>query len=217
MQLRKRVLIADDHSMILNGLVRLLEPKYEVIGQASNGRALVAAAKTLGPDVVVLDIAMPELNGIEAARQLAEHNSRLRIVVFTQQLEKSFLKFAFNAGVHGFVAKQASSKELLDALNRVLKGQYYVTGLIDERHAELLARHDPRVNPAELFGSKLTARQREVLQLIAEGKSAKEIGTSLGISSKTAEFHRGSIMDELGLRTTAELTRYAISVGIVTL
>ena len=198
-------------------MATLLEPKYEVVGRVSNGRELITAAKQLCPDVVVLDIAMPELNGIEAARLLADHDPKVRIVFLSQQLEESFLKFAFSAGGHGFVAKQASSDELLDALQTVLKGQYYVTAQVDGKTAALLAKRDLKLNPAGLFGSRLTGRQREVLQLIAEGKAAKEIGVALGISTKTAEFHRSAIMDELGLRTTAELTRYALSVGIVTL
>jgi DNA-binding NarL/FixJ family response regulator len=214
---RKRVLIADDHGLILKGVANILEPAYELVGQATNGRELVAAAKKLRPDVVVLDIGMPELNGIEAARQLAEFDTRLRIIFLTQQLEGSFLKFAFGAGAHGFVAKQASSDELLEALSAVLRGHYFVTSLISGKPGELLARRDPKANPVELLGNKLSPRQREVLQLIAEGKSAKEIGAALTISTKTAEFHRGAIMDELGFRTTAELTRYALAVGIVTL
>ncbi len=214
---RKRILIADDHGLILTGVAKLLELQYDVVGQTSNGRDLVAQAKQLKPDLVVLDIAMPELNGIEAARQLIEQNLAIHVIFLTQQLEGSFLELAFLAGAHGFVAKQASSTELLDALETVLKGKYYVTSLVSGKQADLLKRRDPRVNPATLFGSKLTPRQREVLQLIAEGKSAKEIGSTLNISTKTAEFHRGAIMDELGLRTTAELTRYAISTGVVVL
>lgn len=214
---RKRILLADDHSLILTGVAKLLEETYAVVGQAADGRELVAEAMRLRPDVIILDIGMPELNGIEAARQLAEQGSTAKIVFLTQQLEASFLRFAFNAGAHGYVAKQASSAELLDAIRAVLNGQYYVTSLIVGKQAELLAQRDPRTNPASLFTNKLTPRQREVLQLIAEGKAAKEIATILKISTKTAEFHRGAIMDELGLRTTAELTRYAILTGIVTL
>lgn len=217
MPARKRVLLADDHNLILTGVVKLLEDTYAVVGQVADGRELVAEAKRLKPDVIVLDIGMPELNGIEAARQLADHGSTAKIVFLTQQLEASFLQFAFNAGAHGYVAKQASSAELLDAIRAVLNGQYYVTSLIVGKQAELLAKRDPRTNPASLFTDKLTPRQREVLQLIAEGKAAKEIAVALNISTKTAEFHRSTIMDELGLRTTAELTRYALSVGVATL
>lgn len=214
---RKRILLADDHSLILTGVTKLLEDNYDVVGQAADGRELVAQARRLSPDVIILDVGMPELNGIEAVHQLSEQGSTAKIIFLTQQLEASFLQFAFNAGAHGYVAKQASSAELLEAIKVVLNGQYYVTSLITGKQAELLAHRDPRKNPASLFTDKLTPRQREVLQLIAEGKTAKEIATVLGISTKTAEFHRGAIMDELGLRTTAEMTRYAIITGIVTL
>ena len=214
MPLRKRILIADDHSLILAAVVGLLEPTYEVVGRAANGRQLVALAKSLKSDAVVLDIGMPELNGVEAARQIAELEANVKIVFLTQQLESSFLQFAFTAGAHGYVAKQASSNELLLALKSVFRGEYFVTSLLSGKGAEKLALWNPRTNPVRLFGDRLTPRQREVLQLIAEGKSAKEIGVSLNITAKTAEFHRLAIMDELGLRTTAELTRYALATGI---
>jgi DNA-binding NarL/FixJ family response regulator len=185
------------------------------VGQASDGRELVAAAKRLNPDIAIVDIGMPELNGIEATRQLAGYDSALRIIILTQQLDRSFLKFAFSAGAHGFVAKQTSSDELLSALEMVLKGNFYVTPLVAGSLRASQATSNAQRSPAEMFAENLTSRQREVLQLIAEGKTAKEIAVALGISTKTAEFHRGAIMDELGLRTTAELTRYALSAGIV--
>lgn len=217
MPTRKRILIADDHSLIVTAVASLLEPAYEVVGRAKDGRELVAEAKRLKPDAVVLDIGMPELNGVEAARQIAEQDAKVKLVFLTQQLETSFVQFAFNAGAHGYVAKQTSSDELLTAMQAVFRGEYYVTSLFSGKGVEQLAFRSPRTNPASLFGNKLTPRQREVLQLIAEGKSAKGIGSALNISAKTAEFHRAAIMDELGLRTTADLTRYALSTGIANL
>lgn len=217
MPTRKRILVADDHSLIVRAVTGLLEPTFEVAGKAKDGRELVAEARRLKPDAVVLDIGMPELNGVEAARQISEQDARVKLVFLTQQLEMSFVQFAFNAGAHAYVAKQASSDELLQAMQSVFRGEYYVTSLLSGKGVEQLALRSPRTNPAELFGSSLTARQREVLQLIAEGKSAKEIGVALKISTKTAEFHRAAIMDELGLRTTADLTRYALSTGIANL
>lgn len=214
---RKRILIADDHSLIVAAVANLLEPTYEVVGRAKDGRELVAEAKRLTPDAVVLDIGMPELNGIEAARQIAEQGAGMKLVFLTQQLEMSFVQFAFNAGAHGYVAKQASADELLQAMQAVFRGEYYVTTLLTGKGVEQLALRSARTNPASLLGNSLTARQRQVLQLIAEGKSAKEIGSALNISAKTAEFHRAAIMDELGLRTTADLTRYALSTGIANL
>lgn len=217
MPTRKRILIADDHSLIVTAVASLLEPAYQVVGRAKDGRELVAEEKRLKPDAVVLDIGMPELNGVEAARQIAEQDAKVKLVFLTQQLETSFVQFAFNAGAHGYVAKQASSDELLNAVQAVFRGEYYVTSLLSGKGVEQLALRSPRTNPASLFGNSLTPRQREVLQLIAEGKSAKEIGVALNISAKTAEFHRAAIMDELGLRTTADLTRYALSTGIANL
>ena len=212
--MRRRVLIADDHEMIMAGVSKLLAPDFDIVGQVTNGRALVAEAKKLVPDVIVLDVAMPELNGIEAARQIARDLPHSRLIFLTQQLAASYLQAAFEAGASGYVAKQSASTELLEAINMALRGCYFITPLAVADNTELLLR-DPRTNPRSLIGGKLTSRQREVLQLVAEGKSAKEIAAVLGISVKTVDFHKGAIMDVLGLRSTAELTRYAISEGIV--
>jgi DNA-binding NarL/FixJ family response regulator len=164
--------------------------------------------------VVVLDIGMPEMNGIEAARRLNRSLPCCKMVFVTQQLDPAYVHAAFAAGARAYVAKQSASKELVEAIRRALRGYYYVTPLVGERAAEL-ATLDPRKNPAEFFGSALTPRQREVLQLVAEGKTTKEISSLLHISPKTVEFHRNSLMDELGVRNIAELTRYAISRGII--
>ena len=210
----KRLLLADDHGLMLEGLTRLLAGEFEIIGTAPDGRTLVNEAQRLLPDVVVLDIAMPELNGIEAARQLSKALPKCKIVFVTQQLDPAYVHAAFRAGAKAYVAKQSASRELVDAIRRALRDHYYVTPMVGEKAAEL-AELDPRRNPSELFGGSLTPRQREVLQLVAEGKTAKEISAALHISPKTVEFHRNSLMDELGVRTTAELTRYAVSRGIV--
>jgi DNA-binding NarL/FixJ family response regulator len=179
-----------------------------------DGRHLVSEAERLQPDVIVVDIGMPELNGIEATRQLARSVPTAKVVMITQQLDPAYVHAAFTAGARGYVAKQSASTELVDAIRCALRGHYFVTPLVGKSAAELVAMN-PGKNPSELFGSTLTARQREVLQLVAEGKSTKEISAALHISPKTVEFHRNSLMDELGVRTTAELTRYAISRGIV--
>lgn len=212
--MRKRLLLADDHALMLEGLVSLLESEFEIVATATNGRVALAEAERLKPDIVVLDIGMPELNGIEAARHLARTVPTARIVFVTQQLDPAYVHAAFTAGARAYVAKQSAAKELLTAVRLAADNRYYVTPLVNAEAAEL-ASADRSRNPADIFGSRLTPRQREVLQLIAEGKSSKEISAALNISTKTVEFHRNSLMDELGLRTIAELTRYAVSRGIV--
>ena len=210
----KRLLLADDHGLMLEGLTRLLAGEFEIVGTAPDGRTLVSQAERLQPDVVVLDIGMPELNGIEAARRVNKALPGCKIVFVTQQLDPAYVNAAFNAGAKAYVAKQSASKELVQAIRMALRDHYYVTPLVGGKAAELAALN-PSKNPSEFFGSTLTSRQREVLQLVAEGKTTKEISALLHISPKTVEFHRNSLMDELGMRTTAELTRYAISRGIV--
>jgi len=210
---KARLLIADDHPLILEGLRRILEPRFEVVGAAGDGRALVAAAERLKPDIVLLDIAMPLLNGIEAARQIHEFLPRTKIVVISQQADRHYVQAAFRAGASAYVIKQSAAADLLAALDEVQEGRFYVSDTVSKGMPEALLCATR--NPADLFGAELTPRQREVLQLIAEGKSAKEIADLLKISPKTVEFHKASIMDELGLRTTAELTRYAVAAGIV--
>lgn len=212
--MRKRILIADDHVLMLEGLKHLLAGEFEIAGVVSNGRAVVEAAEQLNPDLIMLDVGMPELNGIEAARILAKTVPAAKIIFVTQQLAPSYLQAAFAAGAKAYVAKQSAASELITAIHTAMRGQFYVTPLAGGE-ASRISTLNPRRNPVDMFGTKLTPRQREVLQLVAEGKSTKEISTALHISTKTVEFHRSSLMDELGLRTIAELTRYAVSQGMV--
>lgn len=211
--MRKTLLLADDHSLMLEGLTRLLAEDYEILGTASNGRELLSETLRLRPDVVVLDVGMPEMNGIEAARQIIKDLPQTKLVFVTQQLNQNYVHAAFQAGASGYVAKQQASSELKAAIRMALQGRYYVTPLIPLADRGLL--RDPMKNPASLFGGQLTQRQREVLQLVTEGKAMKEISIALKISVKTVEFHKSSLMNELGLRTTAELVRYALEQGIV--
>ena len=210
----KRILLADDHALMLEGLTHLLAHEFEIVGTAINGRALLEEAERLQPDVIVLDVGMPEMNGIEAARLLTKSLPSAKLVFVTQQLDPAYVHAAFSAGAKGYVAKQSAATELVRAIRLALQDRYYVTPLV-EKKAGQITELDSRTNPAEMFGSELTPRQREVLQLVAEGKSTKEISAALNISTKTVEFHRNSLMDELGVRTTAELTRYAMSRGII--
>lgn len=211
----KRIVIADDHGMVLEGLSSMLGRDYEVAGTAQDGRELVEKAQRLKPDVIVLDVSMPRLNGIEACRQLQAAGCAAKVVFVTQQLDPIYIRAAFDAGAMAYVAKQSASSELREALRQALLGRYYVTPLVTPKVETASSTTSSRTNPAEMFCAQLTGRQREVLQLIAEGKTSKEIGSALNISVKTVEFHRSAVMDQLGLRTTAELTRYAFVHGII--
>ena len=211
----KRLLIADDHELMLAGVMQILSPEFEIVGVASTGRALVSEALRLVPDLIVLDIGMPELNGIEATRQVITALPATRIIVLTQQLSSTHVLATFRAGARGYVAKQSAATELTNAVQAVLTDRYYLTSLAVPKELKRSVGGAMSRNPAELFGDPLTPRQREVLELIAQGKQAKEIASALNISVKTVDFHKGSLMDELGLRTTAELTRYAVANGFI--
>jgi DNA-binding NarL/FixJ family response regulator len=201
---RARVLLADDHSLVAAGLSKLLETDHELLGTVGDGRALVASAKASNPDVVLADISMPILNGLEAARQIRASLPSCKIIFLTVHSDSVYVKEAFRAGASGYVLKRSAASELSVAIQEVLNNNRYLTPLINRSALEgLLDSHE---NHAQL----LSSRQREVLQLVAEGHSAKEIGTILNISSKTVEFHKGSIMKKLDLHSTAELTRYAL-------
>lgn len=210
--MRPRVLIAEDHQLVLEGLARIIEGQCELIGTASNGRELISRADELKPDIILLDIAMPLLNGIEAARQIKLKHPNTKIIFVTMQLNRDYVREAFQAGGSGYVLKQAAGSELMSAINEVQQGRFFVAPAVSGR---LLGHPVPTgENPAKLF-STLTGRQREVLQLVAEGKSAKEIAGLLFISVKTVEFHKKNLMEELNLHSTAELVRYAVENGWV--
>ncbi len=205
------LVIGDDHTLFLDALCKLLADQYDLVGTASNGRDLIALVAHKKPDLVLLDISMPVLNGIEAMRQCKKSTPDTQFVIVTQQANREYVAAAFQAGAKGYVLKSSGLSELSTAMHNALTGQYYVTPLVSVELANLL---DPRQSPAKLFEVHLTSRKREVLQLVAEGRSVKEIAFILAISSKTVEFHKATLMNQLGLRTTAELTRYAIEKGI---
>jgi DNA-binding NarL/FixJ family response regulator len=210
---KPRILIADDHALVAEGLKGLLAESYEIVGISPNGRSLLADAAMLKPDVIVLDIGMPELNGIDAAVQLGKILPSAKLVFVTQQIDIQYLRAAFRAGGIGYVAKQSATRELLIAIKKALSGEVYVTPLLKDSLPDLSLK-DLRQS-SDVFAKDLTPRQREVLQLVAEGKTIKEISAALQISPKTVEFHKNALMNEIGLRTTAELTRYAISRGLI--
>jgi DNA-binding NarL/FixJ family response regulator len=208
---KPRVLLADDHTVVAEGLRGLLEPHFEVVGIVADGRELLAAARALDPDVVVLDISMPSLNGIDAARQMRSANSRAKVVFLTMHREVAYAARALEAGASGFVLKHSASSELVTAVQEALQGRKYITPQIAGDLLESLRRGTPA--GAEAL-KELTPRQRDVLQLVAEGRSAKEIAALLRISRRTAEFHKARLMDTLGVQSTAELVQYAIRTGV---
>jgi DNA-binding NarL/FixJ family response regulator len=208
---RPRVLLADDHRVVSEGLKRLLEDDFELVGVVEDGRALVAAAKKLKPDVIVADITMPHLNGIDAMAQLKKDNVHTKVVFLTMHQDPAYARRALEAGAVGFVVKHSASDELVMAVKAALKGQTFITPALA---SEVLrqAQQGPRESddPARL----LTPRQREILQLLAEGRSAKEIAATLAISPRTVEFHKYQMMETHGLHGTAELIHFAIKHGI---
>jgi DNA-binding NarL/FixJ family response regulator len=210
---KPRVLLADDHCVVAEGLRGLLEPHFEVVGIVSDGRELLAAAKTLDPDVVVLDISMPSLNGIDAARQMRAASSRAKVVFLTMHREVTYAARAIEAGASGFVLKHSAPSELVTAIQEALKGRKYITPQIAGDLLESLRRGTPAGDEAL---TELTPRQRDVLQLVAEGRSAKEIAALLRISRRTAEFHKARLMHTLGVQSTAELIQFAIRTGVTT-
>ena len=206
---RVRVIIADDHPLVAEGIARVISPFHDIVGIAPDGRVLLEEVARLKPDVVFLDISMPGINGIQAAVKLSSQYPRLKIIFVTQQLDLSYVKAAYRAGARGYVCKQSASNEILTAIQHVLAGRVFTTPLLAKELS--LSPEEFARDAQKVFADPLTERQREVLQLISEGKTTREMSEALGISPKTVEFHKNSLMNELGLRTTAELTRYAIA------
>jgi DNA-binding NarL/FixJ family response regulator len=207
-----RVGIAEDHQLVIDGIRKVIEGECEVVGTATTGREAITLATDQSPDLMLMDIALPQLNGLDATRQIKRLNPKVRIIFVTVQMNRDYVREAFEAGASGYVVKQATSAELLNAIREVSSGRFFLSPLIAERF--LVKKISPEVNPMKLFTS-LTPRQREVLQLVAEGKSAKEIASTLYISVKTVEFHKKHLMEELNLKTSAELIRYAVEQGFV--
>ena len=209
---RPRVLVADDHQIVTGGLRVLLEPKFDLVGIVENGRDLLEAAARLRPDVIVADISMPLLNGIEAIRQLKKAGEPAPVVLLTMHLEATYAARAFDAGASGYVLKHAAPSELITAIEEALKGRTYITPMIAKDLVQAYRDGAPKqLDPAR----RLTPRQLEVLQLLAEGHSAKEMASILKISPRTVEFHKYKMMEKLDIRTTAELVQYAMKHGLV--
>lgn len=206
------VLVADDHVIVGQGLLALLREDFEVVGLARDGHELVQLAKETKPDVIITDISMPSLNGMDAVRQLRNHEIAAKVIVLTQHKDPQIAVEAFRAGASGFLVKQAAGEELVTAIREVLQGRAYLTTLIAKDLITVLL--DAQGKPGE-GKSRLTPRQREILQLYAEGKTAKEVASSLNISVRTAEGHKYEIMEAIGVKTTAELVQHAIRLGLV--
>src|SRR5271154_5529605 len=208
---RMRVLLADDHRLLADALKSILEPKYEVVGTVGDGRALLEAAEKLRPDVIVVDIAMPKLNGLDAAQNLKQKMPGVKLVFMTMNEDPYLVGEAFRVGGSAFLLKQAAAFELTDAIEVVLKGGTYVSPQASKGLSEILLR-DPK---AREHTPEPTARQREVIQLLAEGRTMKEIADVLCITARTVAAHKYSAMEMLQLKTSADLVQYAIRQWII--
>lgn len=207
---RTKILLADDHTLFCNLLRQLLEPEYEVVGSVSDGRELLEAAETLRPDVVLVDISMPSLNGLDAGRRLKEKNPKVKLIYVTMNNDVEYAREALQAGASAFLLKNSQSSELLKAIRDALRGLSYVAPEIRQAMREIFIRDPKAVDRPH----HLTDRQKEVLQMLAEGRSLKEISSSLHISYRTVRFHKVRIMDELGTSKNADLVKYAIKHGM---
>jgi DNA-binding NarL/FixJ family response regulator len=206
-----RVLLADDHALFCSGLRTILEPTYEVIGSVGDGRELLASASTLAPDVALIDIGMPFLNGLDAGRRLKQQMPRIKIIYLTMNSNAALANEAFRSGASGYVLKNAQPSELLQAIRDALQGCSYVSARVKAEMEERFVR-DP--NWAQ-HSEHLTDRQREVLQMLAEGHSMKEVALSFNITRRTVHFHKSRIKEELGIKTDAELVQYAIKNALI--
>lgn len=209
---KPRVLLADDHRIVAEGLKSILADEFELAGIVEDGLALVKAARELRPDVIVADISMPQLNGIDALVQLKEHDPGVRVVFLTMHRNVAYARRALDAGAAGFVLKHSASAELVLAVRAALQGRTYVTP--DLARELMSAPRQSRDLPLDPVAA-LTPRQREILQLIAEGKSAKEIAAVLGLSARTVEDHKYRLMESLGIENSAELIHFAFKHGLV--
>jgi DNA-binding NarL/FixJ family response regulator len=200
-----RVLIADDHRLVAETCKNTLEPEFEVVGIATDGRALVEAAFSLKPDIVLLDIGMPQLNGLDAGEKIKAKMPKVKLVFLTMNLGADIAAEAFRRGASAYVLKQSAAEELLTALRKVLRGESYLSPLITRETITQLLRR-----PNERSEKRITSRQSEILQLLAEGKSMKEAAAILNLKPGTIAFHKYRMMQNLGIRTNAELLEYAI-------
>jgi DNA-binding NarL/FixJ family response regulator len=210
---KPRILLADDHAIVVEGLQRLLAPEFDLVGVSTTGLEMVEASARLRPHLIVADVSMPILNGIDALRRMRRQGDLTRVIFLTMHPDVTSATRALEAGASGYVLKHSASDELITAIREALAGRTFVSpALRSPAVEERLVR-----GQGATTGIELTPRQREVLQLLAHGKSAKEIGAILGMSPRTAESHKYKMMDDLGLATTAELVHYAVRHGLVSI
>ena len=209
---RSRILIADDHTLVADLCRNLLESEFEIVGTVSNGRAMVRVAIELKPDVIVVDIAMPVLNGLDAGQQVKELFPGVKLIFLTMNTDIELAAEAFRRGASGYLLKTCAAKEMLTAVREVLQGRSYMSRTICKDEVNYLRRKEKKLIEED---ERLTERQREVLQLLAEGKVMKEIGGILNMTPRTVAFHKYRMMEALGARSNAELVRYAVRHHIV--
>ena len=215
--MKPKVIVADDHRLVAEGIVKILEKAYSVVATPADGRSFIEAVEKFRPDLTVVDISLPLLNGLDACRHVKKSCPEVKIIILTMHAEQHFVNEAFRVGVGGYVLKTSVADELLFAVNEVLQGRMYISpvvtqGMVNQALETTTQAPKPPINSA---GVMLSLRQREVLQLVAEGKSNKEIASAINVTVKTIEFHKARISKELGVRTTAELTKQAISLGLI--
>ena len=205
------ILLADDHSVVRHGFRRILDAQedMEVVGEVSNGREAVEQATVLQPDVIIMDVTMPELNGIEATRRIAELVPRARVLALSMHRDSVYVREIVRAGARGYLLKDSSEVDLISAVRAVAQGEGYLSPAVSEAVLSDYRKHV--TNPIDM----LTSREREVLQLVAEGKTNKEIATGLNLSVYTVEAHRGKIMEKLNLHSASEMVRFAIRNGLI--
>ena len=210
---RARILMADDHKMVVEGLRNIIESEFDLVGTVGDGRALLDSSSKLRPDVIIADISMPMLNGIDAVKQIKKKDPNVKVIFLTMHPDVSYAAEAFESGASGYVLKHSAPDELITAIREVLKGKTYITPMIAGELIQEYKKGDYIKNEAMV---KLSSRQREVLQLLTEGKTAKEVAGILNISTRTVEFHKYKMMEILGIKSSAELVQYAIKHLIVT-
>jgi DNA-binding NarL/FixJ family response regulator len=211
-----RVLLADDHEMVREGLKAVIEREFDVVGEASTGMETVRLARKLAPHVIVMDIGMPDLNGIEATRQIVRDNTLSKVLALSVHSDQRYVAEMLRAGASGYLLKRSAAEELITAIKTVKSGRSYLSPDVAGGLVENFVRQPgPSSNDADAF-TELTDREREVLQVLAEGRTTKGIADVLGVSVKTVETHRRNIMQKLKLHSVAELTKYAIRQGITT-
>jgi DNA-binding NarL/FixJ family response regulator len=213
---RIRILLADDHKIVRAGLRGLIEkhPRFEIVAEAEHGRTAVELSRKLSPDIVIMDISMPGLNGVDATRQILSQPSKTRVIILSVHSHQTFIERVFQAGASGYLLKDCSLEDVVAAIKAVHSGETYlhpkIATVVRDDYLQWLLQKDPSLS------SRLSPREREVLQLVAEGKNTKEIAFSFDLSEKTIEAHRKHIMDKLNIHSVAELTKFAIREGLTT-